>query len=806
MIEDKELLSLFREECEEYLQNLDDGLMRLETEPHDAAVLQHVFRDAHSLKGAARMLGLSDIEIVAHQFEDALGGAARGGKTLASGQIETLLQALDALRSLVREAVTGQASGVNVAAVLTKLQSAPAQSTVEIDRTSEASQTQIAAEVEVEPEEKSIAPLPTQEIQVDLTPEHASEWSDETRLETVSTEAVTSEAVAGEALSAEAVPVARWNIETIRVEPSRLDSLLAMAGELVVATTRARRGRIEFEALRTWREDAAKAVSLQNHALRELERTVDRTGRAAPREEKNAVDASALRELRRLAERETERLEALDSLLVRLGATYEDVNRLDAVVAELESSIRGIRLLPLSTLFQLFPRPVRDLAKAQDKEIRFIVEGGETTADKRILEDIKDPLMHMIRNAIDHGIEPAQLRAQTGKPREATLRLRGYQTATQVVIELSDDGRGLDLEAIRRSALQKGLASEDELRALQPRQVQNLIFAPGFSTSAMITDVSGRGVGLDVVRANVERLRGTIYVESAVGKGCTFRLTLPVTLATMRVLLVQLGERSYAIPVENIERIQRVLPEEIFALQGRASINLGGAPVPIVSLAALLGLPRTGNDETTCVILADGSNRLAVTIDTLIDEQEIMLKPLGVLLGTIPAVMGATILDTGDVCLVLQPQGLLARAGEGASLSDAVSPLNLPDKDTLAMRPKTILLVEDSITTRTQEKRILEGAGYSVVTAVDGLDGWQKLQTGTFDAVVSDVEMPNLDGLSLAARIRADAKHSELPIILVTSLASEEDRRRGVEVGASAYITKGTFDQKALLDALKALV
>jgi two-component system chemotaxis sensor kinase CheA len=498
----------------------------------------------------------------------------------------------------------------------------------------------------------------------------------------------------------------------------------------------------------------------------------------------------------------------------------DDVERLGLVAGALEESIRAMRLLPLSVLFHPFPRLVRDTARTLLKEVRLVIEGGDTTADKRILEELKDPLMHMVRNALDHGIEGPDERQAAHKPREATLSLRARQTATSVVIELADDGRGLDLAAIRRTALQRRVLREEELDAMSPEQIQSLIFAPGFSTSPSVTALSGRGVGLDVVRANVERLKGTIQVESHPGEGCRFQLRFPITLATTRVLLVRVARWTYALPVEFVEGALLVDLADIFTLEGRPSISVENCPVPAVALVDLLELPdgaghdlsktsgrglparragSPGAGRLPCILLSMGSQRLGLLVDELLDEQEVMLKPLGGLLQRVRNVSGATILSSGEVCMVLNCQDLL------------MSLLRPPGVRRLEARveeerPKLILLVEDSITTRTQEKRILEGAGYEVVTAVDGIEALDKLGTRPFDAVVSDIEMPNLDGLALTTRIRQDPQYRELPVILVTTLSSEEDRRRGAEAGANAYITKATFDQRELVETVRRLV
>ena len=330
----------------------------------------------------------------------------------------------------------------------------------------------------------------------------------------------------------------------MRVDTARLDGLLSMAGELVVSTKRASGGKTEFETARELREEVTKLHSRQKRVLRELESAL------------GAQNAPILRDVARLFDQLGAKWEAMNAVTARLQGAHEGMMRLENVVGELETAIRGVRLLPLSTLFGQFPRSVRDLAKAQNKRVNLIIEGGETTADKRVLEELKDPLMHMVRNAVDHGIEAPAARLERGKSADATLKLRGFSTATHVHIELEDDGRGLDVEAIRASAARKGIASNEELEAMTPRQIQDLIFAPGFSTAAQITDVSGRGVGLDVVRENMARLRGTIDVVSRPGLGCIFRLVVPLTLATTRVLLVRAGADTFALPIESVAAVR----------------------------------------------------------------------------------------------------------------------------------------------------------------------------------------------------------------------------------------------------------
>jgi two-component system chemotaxis sensor kinase CheA len=790
MIDDAELRTLFQAESEEHLQSLETGLLRLEAEPLDAACLETVFRAAHSLKGSARMLGVEGLESLAHHFEDVLGAARHGRRVLSEAVVERLYRGLDAMRRLAGEAVTGEPSRIELAQVLAQLRGEtpptaepPSAVPGTLNEEPLAGRTGLEHAPVVRDAASEGGAKADRELAAALPPEGAA--AAPLVLEVLPT-------LPGEGLpappEAPSTVASTFKIETIRVEPQRLDALMTRVGELAVTTTRVRRGLGAVDDLAALWEEWSREAALS---------------RRLPGS--RAGDAPSLA---RVNEREQERLARFGRLLERLQRTAsEDVTRLDLVADELEEAIRGMRLLPLSTIFQLFPRLVRDLAHAQGKEVQLVIEGGETTADKRLLEELKDPLMHMIRNAIDHGIELPEVRERQGKPRLATLTLRAYQTARHVVLEIGDDGRGLDAEAIRRTALQRRLARADELAALPVEQLHALIFAPGFSTNPLITDVSGRGVGLDVVRANVERLKGSLQVESQPGAGTTFRIRTRITVATTHVLLVRAGDWAYALPVEFVQEAFLVAPEEVFALEGRPAIRLGGQPVSVARLADLLELrapaaprERTSGERLPCILLAVGAERFGIFVEALVDEQEVMFKPLGGLLKRVRNVSGATLLGTGEICMILNPVDLLKTLRTTPAVVEPTGPA------AGEVRRKLILLAEDSLTTRTQEKRILESAGYEVVTAVDGADAFAKLGTRPFDAVISDVEMPNMDGLTLAARIREDPQYLELPILLVTSLASEEDRRRGSEVGANAYLTKGTFDQKALLDTLRRLV
>jgi two-component system chemotaxis sensor kinase CheA len=796
MIQDDELRSIFKTASEEHLQNLDNGLLQLEKHPDDDAILEELLREAHSLKGDANMLGVKDVGTLAHQIEHLLSDLRQHHEAMSLELSDRLAHGIDAIRSLVEEAVTGTPANVNTFRILAELMgSADTEETLaspvaEGDRAPEAGDQQSPAAA-IEPAEPSPPSMPAPEPTTAppdaaaSPPTHGPDTVATTPTHEIAT-APTNDAAGS------------YRIETIRVATHNLDSLLTQAGELTVTKIRIAHRLAEMETMTELWEDWNRDLFNNRFLFDQV-----------------SQGNGAFHRLEAFHSRTEERLERMGSLIQAFrNALYEDTTRLELISDELENGIRTLRLLPLSTIFNLFPRMVRDLARKEEKQVNLVIEGSDTCADKRILEEMKDPLMHMIRNAIDHGIETPAERERHGKPPTATLKLRGYQTATSIVIEIQDDGRGLDIERIKAIAIKRGLCREEELVNMTPNQIHSLIFSSGFSTAPLVTEVSGRGVGLDVVRTNVENLKGSIQVESTPGQGCIFRIHLGLTLATAHVLLVTANETPYAIPVEFVNMACLVDPDEIFTLEGRNTIVRNNQPISVMSLADLLELPtpvratspsqRSRTSQLSCIILEVGSESLGIFVDALVDEQDVVLKPQSRLLKRVRNISGATILGTGEVCMVLNPQDLIKSARR--STRTVRSTIQSSSVTQTPERKYTVLLVEDSIATRTQEKRILESAGYEVITAVDGVDGFSKLQSRPFDAVVSDVQMPNMDGLTLAARIRQHQEYNEIPIILVTSLASDEDKRRGADAGANAYITKGSFNQEALLETLHRLV
>jgi two-component system, chemotaxis family, sensor kinase CheA len=735
-IEDEELREIYNVSSQERLQRFEAGLLHLEKYPDDATTLEQLLREAHSFKGDARSVGVEPVETLIHQIEEILESFKRKQITLNSNVSDLLYQGMDAIGKLVREAVTGQPSGVDTALVLSRL-------------------------VEVAP------PLNVQDF-------------------SLTTSATSSPLVAfSRTVTSDLLPSAKADepdrIDTIRVQTHDLDALMTQAEELTVTKISITQIAAEVEEIanlwKEWRSDRSRG--LYSGAA---------SSNTSPHQERLEKIINALR-----------------------ISTQEGSTRLDKITGELREKIRTLRLLPLSTVFQTLPRIVRDVAKQQSKSVELIIEGEDTTADKSILEEIKDSLMHMVRNAIDHGIETVDERERLGKPAVAKIWLRGYQTANKVVIEVEDDGRGLDLEKIKQTAIKRGLYEPEELAAMSSSQIQSLIFAPGFSTRTFITEISGRGIGLDVVQTNIERLKGEIQIESTPGQGCNFRIQLNTTLTTIDAVLLDVQGVIHALPIEFLETTLRISEDQVLTVEDRTTITFNHQEIPVAELGEVLNLSNSRayvpDDHVQqksklqqCVILKVGEERAGFFVNRLIDVQEVVMKPQSKLLKRVRGVAGATILSTGEVCTILNATDLVKLGQKQVS---AIAPVKL--KETV-QRKSIILLVEDSVPVRTQERRLLERAGYEVVVAVDGLDGYNTLQTRQFDAVLSDVEMPNLDGLSLTAKIRQHQEYESLPIILVTTLDSDEDKKRGADAGANAYIIKGKFNQDVLLEVIGNLI
>ncbi|MEO6319234.1 MAG: response regulator, partial [Polaromonas sp.] len=503
---------------------------------------------------------------------------------------------------------------------------------------------------------------------------------------------------------------------------------------------------------------------------------------------------------------------ALKSMESRLGALAKSAEHeqrsLASMVDGLLENMKKVLMLPIASALEVFPKMVRDLSRSQGKEVELIVAGGEIEIDRRILEEVRDPLIHLIRNCIDHGLETAEVRQRANKPPQGTVTLAMTQkNGNKIEILVSDDGAGIDLSKVREAARKFGLVSPEDADspALLP-----LVFQSGVSTAPIITDLSGRGLGLAIVREKVERLGGIVSVETDPGRGTAFRIVLPLTLATFRGVQVRVNDQQFILPSTHVEQGLRLKSALIKTVENRETIPWKGEALALVHLADVLELPRARAggaggatpDTLQVLILGSASGRIAFGVDEIVSEQEVLVKPLGKQLSRVRNIAGATILGSGKAVPILNVADLLRSAVKVAAAPMATR----VDGQEAVVETKSILVAEDSITSRSLLQNILESAGYKVVTAVDGMDGLTRLKTEHFDLVVSDVEMPRMNGFDLTARIRADQALAQLPVILVTSLESREHRELGVDAGANAYIVKSSFDQSNLLETIRRLV
>ncbi len=568
--------------------------------------------------------------------------------------------------------------------------------------------------------------------------------------------------------------------DTIRLATSRLDALLLQAEDLLVPKLaggeRVREIRALVEALARLRKVLPRRPSVHsatNGPNPEVEATL------------RGVEALAKELLRHLV--------ADDRAITR-------------VVDGLQEELRRLRLTSAATVLDPFPRMVREMARERGKTVEWVAHGAELEVDRRVLEAVKDPLIHLARNAVDHGIQPPEVRRQAGKAPGGRIevRIRSLEGG-RIEIRVEDDGRGIDPAQVRAAAVRARLLNAEEAEHLPDEAALDLIFRSGLSTSPIITDLSGHGLGLAIVKERVEHLGGQVTLETRAGAETMVRMILPASITTFRGLLVRAGGQPFLLPAEAVERALRIAPGALEHVEGREATRWNGQALFVASLSGVLGLPERDGQvrdggQTPCVIVRSGEDRAAFLVEEVLGDREVLVKQFRPPLVRVRNVSGAGLLGTGQVVLILRPADLLRALREAPR-----APAPGPAEQEPGRRP-TILVVDDSITTRTMERNLLEAAGYEVRVAADGVEAWTALKTEGFDLVVSDVDMPRMDGFELTARIRADQKLAELPVILVTALEAREDKERGIEVGANAYVIKSSFDQSNLLEIIRRLV
>ncbi len=753
----RKLRATFQIEAREHLQTIIGGLVELErcAPEQQRGIVETVYREAHSLKGAARSVNLPAIVSLCQSVENVFAALEREALAPETNLLDLLHQAMDEI-SVVVEAAGQETHGAGGGhEMIRRLEEA-------IAGAGGGSKDQRGA--------CAGGPGPQDE---------EPGTGDESEAGREAETARGADVPAPPPNTPSSSPVqTRMSDETVRISTAKLDSLLLQAEEML----------------------SVKLSAAQRSAdLREIGKVFAgwnkrRRTKGAGGGTKDAPDDGFLA--------------VMESRLAALAKTAEyDQRTIASLVDELLEDTKKALMLPCSQLLDQFPRIVRDLAREAGKEAELLVTGGELEIDRRVLEELRDPLLHLVRNAVDHGLESGDERLRRNKPQRGVVSIGVASRDGRIEIAVADDGAGIDLPAVKEEALRRGIITQEAAAGLDDREVGALVFHSGVTTSPLITDVSGRGLGLAIVREKAEKLGGTVSLDSHPGRGTMIRMLAPLTLATFRGILVESGGRQFVIPSAPVERVVRVDPQDIRTVEGRETISFDGAAVSLSRLGEVLELPAAAGrneqeraERVPAVVVGGRERRIAFLVDEVLQEQEVLVKPLGRMLARVRNVAAATLLGDGRVVPILNVADLVKSAIRGTGGTGAQSAVATEEERGM------VLVVEDSITSRTLLKNILETAGYRVRTAVDGLDALATLKTTNCDLVVSDVQMPRMDGFALTEKIRSDAKTAEVPVVLVTALEAREDRERGIDAGANAYIVKSSFDQSNLLEVVGRLI
>ncbi|MBS1153031.1 MAG: CheA signal transduction histidine kinase [Myxococcaceae bacterium] len=749
----KSLLSKFVEVTGDRLQTIQLGAIDLEKADAEQAA-ENVARELHTMKGEARMLGLAAVGQLAHACEDLL-KANRDQKVDARTATDLLLRACDAISDLLEELDSAKEGSDHSNALAAKLAETSGQSLPPLQPTRKKAPPPSAP---AGPPASS-APVPGPRPTQPSAPPAPS-----------APEARPSAPGLDEHGERKA-PLDR----SIRVNVEILDALGMLAGDLLVESARNRLRADELTEL-----------------LARFARVGDALLRFHQSHQHDKVSHDALERMER-------DLHLLRDDTFRFVRHHVDgVNTLHGNLSQLADNVAEARLVPLATVFEAFPRAVREIGISQGKQVDLVIEKTQVGVDRSMVGDVRDALVHLLRNAVDHGLEAVDYRQTLGKSDVGKIQIRARADGDMLHIEVEDDGRGMDPEHLRRVAVAKKLLTPHQANALTEREAIELIFRAGFSTRDEVSELSGRGVGMDVVKRKVEALSGSVSVQSKVGRGTTIALRLPQSLALMRVLLVRLGDDVYGVPAAEVEAVARFKPEDRMEVFGTVAVMHRGRPTSLVALGPLLALnggPRF--DRPPAVVVRHGEERAALVVDGLIDEREVAVKPCGgEFLKGAPFIAGTAALEDGRIAVLLHVPDIMAEVRRMAR----------PVVEQASAKRLRVLLVDDSPIARATESALVKALGHSVEEAQDGEDGWTRIQASPFDLVLTDVQMPRLDGFAFTRRLKTNPELARIPVIILSSLASPEDRRRGLDAGADGYLIKGELGVESLALAIDRLV
>ncbi len=779
-----ELRAMFKIEAEEHLKAISSGLLELEkTEEGNERnkILEVVYREAHSLKGAARAVNLNDVETICQSLEDVLSKLKRQQIKLYTELFDILHDAVDILKRIIDS--SGEQDISKIMHQLSRLSDSHSEDEIQL---------KLSESVKSEHHERESPQMPVANTSPSKPGDHYEKETIKAKTEPILKPVLSNEKE--EALIS----------DTVRIATAKLDSLLLQTEEMLGAKLAVRQYQSDFNdvlfKLNLWDKEWKKYSTEISMIRRSFEE-----GNGENRIRKNDTEINRLFEFIDWYQNQKKSLETSLTPLKHLAENNSRI--IGTMVDNLLEEMKEVLTHPFSTLFKILPKIVRDLSRDQGKDVELVIRGSTIEVDRRILEEMKNPFIHLIRNCIDHGIEKPEVRIQKNKPHNSTISISVSQlSGNKVEILVSDDGGGIHLDKVKESAIKKGVISEAEANKLTEQEALSLIFQSEVSTSPIITDISGRGLGLAIVREKVEKLGGSISLSTQTDKGTTFRIGLPVTMATFRGILVCVSNQIFVVPTVNVERVIRIKSDIIKKIKNKETISLDGQTVSLVWLSDVLEFSRKeirdeGSSYMQVMVLNAAEKRIAFVVDDILSEQEVLVKNLTKQLARIRNIAGATVLGTGKVVMILNVFDLVKSA-----VKVTVIPVKEDKIKEEKLMEKSILIAEDSITSRTLLKNILESAGYIVKTTVDGIDAFTALKMGDYDLVVSDIEMPRMNGFDLVSKIREDKRTSDLPVVLVTGLESREHRERGIEVGANAYIVKRSFDQSNLLDVIQKLI
>lgn len=745
----QEILEDFLVEAFELIEQIDHDLIELEANPEDLELLNSIFRVAHTVKGSSSFLNFDVLTKLTHKMEDVLNKARHGELKITPDIMDVVLESVDKMKTLlgcIRDNGNDTAIGMDIEPICAKLATvaegggSPANSiTTEIPVNEIQAQTPPSQEPEID-----VNQLSDEEVEAEIERLlKIRKAEDKARREEKAKKAPPPPRMPSPAPKPSPAPAAKKvpaqgganspsaMEQTIRVEVKRLDQLMNLSGELVLSKNR--------------------LLTIYD----ELEERYDGE-------------------------------QFLDKL-------NQVANSLSVITTDIQLAVMKTRMQPVSKVFSKFPRVVRDLSRELGKHIELEISGEETELDKSIIEEIGDPIMHMIRNSCDHGVEDPVTRLASGKPERGVVQLKAYNEGNHIIIEIADDGKGLDADMLRQKCIERNLITEKEADQMSDKEAFALIFKPGFSTAQKVTSVSGRGVGMDVVKTNIEKLNGIIEIDSELGKGSVFRLKIPLTLAIMQSLLVGAQEEYYAIPLASVIETVRVPLDDIYTIEGKNVLRLRNEVISLVRLADVFNVKQVfeSDPQAYVVIIGVAESKLGVIIDTLVGQEEIVIKSMGEYLQNIPGIAGATIRGDGGVTLIVDVSSMMNLAKQ--IKTDIKAQIESEAKK-VKEKPSdyNVLIVDDSKMDRTLMQKALEPLGVTVFEAVNGVEALEMLKAKDrdIDAMLIDIEMPKMDGYTLAGEIRKYSKYRYLPLIAVTSRTSKTDRLRGVEVGMTEYITK----------------